>query len=175
MFRPGVKTEGLKWVIRTCKLLYQQGHRFWLIIAGDGKEKDRLFRLAREKLPQRVRFVGSVPRDQLYQCYSAADIFVFPGIQESLGMVYLESQSCGLPVVAFDNAGVADAIQDGITGFLVPLNDSRRFAEAIGNLLSDGELRRKMGEAAKDYVRENHDLDQNYQKLEIVLHKTVES
>ncbi len=42
----------------------------------------------------------------MYRYYSACDLFVFPGIRESLGLVFLEAQSCGLPVVAFDNAGV---------------------------------------------------------------------
>ena len=52
--------------------------------------------------------------------YSAGDMFVFPGIRESLGMVYLESQSCGLPVVAFHNGGIPEVVVDGETGFLTP-------------------------------------------------------
>ena len=173
MFRPGVKAEGLSWVIRTCGKLYRQGQKLRLVIAGDGRQKDQLFRLAREELPDRVHFVGKVPRSEIYQFYSAGDVFVFPGIQESLGMVFLEAQSCGLPVVAFDNAGVPEAIQHEKTGFLVPMNDSRRFAEAIGNLLTDRDLRRRMGAAARAYVRENHDVDINYRELENVLQKTV--
>jgi len=173
MFRQDVKTEGLTWVIRACGELYRRGYLLWLVIAGEGKEKDNLNKLAEEHLPKRVRFVGKVPRNEMYRYYSAADVFVFPGIRESLGMVFLEAQSCGLPVVAFDNAGVPEAIQHEKTGFLVPMNDSRRFAEAIGNLLTDRDLRRRMGAAARAYVRENHDLDINYRELENVLQKTV--
>lgn len=88
-------------------------------------------------------------------------------------MVYLEAQSCGLPAVAFDNAGVPEAIQDGSTGLLVPMHDGRRFVEAIERLLEDGELRRRMGENAKTYVREFHDLNRNYQAMESVLQKVV--
>jgi glycosyltransferase involved in cell wall biosynthesis len=121
MFRPDVKTEGLTWVIRACGELRRRGNNFHLVIAGDGKEKDRLQRLAREHLPHRFHFAGEIPRKEMYRYYSACDLFVFPGIRESLGMVFLEAQSCGLPVVAFDNAGVPEAVRDGKTGFLVPL------------------------------------------------------
>ena len=81
-------------------------------------------------------------------------------------MVYLEAQSCGLPVVAFDNAGTPDAIQNGRTGLLVPLDDGPRFAEAIERLVMDPDLRRQWGENAKAYAREFHDLDTNYGRME---------
>jgi glycosyltransferase involved in cell wall biosynthesis len=173
MFRPGVKTEGLRWVIRACGELRRRGRRLRVVIVGDGRERSRLASLARAELADRALFAGQVDRRELYRFYSAADLFAFPGIQESLGMVYLEAQSCGLPVVAFENAGVPEAIQDGRTGLLVPMADGRRFVEAIERLLTDGELRRWMGENAKTYVREFHDLDKNYQAMESMLRKMI--
>jgi glycosyltransferase involved in cell wall biosynthesis len=170
MFRPDVKTRGLKWVIRACGELFREGLSFQLVIAGDGKEKKKLQDLAAAQVPGRVRFVGKIARHELYRFYSAADLFVFPGIGESLGMVFLEAQACGLPVVAFNNAGVPEAVQNQKTGILVPMNEMEPFVEAIKRLLSDVNLRRQMGQAAKTYVRSNHDLSQNYQKLERVLH-----
>jgi glycosyltransferase involved in cell wall biosynthesis len=173
MFRPDVKTEGLSWVIRTCGELYRRGNPLWLVIAGDGKEKDKLKQLAETLLPHRVRFVGSIARREMYRYYSAGDVFVFPGIRESLGMVFLEAQACGLPVVAFENAGVPEAVQDGKTGLLVPMYAAELFADAIDRLLKDSQLRRKMGRAAQSYVRQTHDLNQNYQKMEHVLQTLV--
>jgi glycosyltransferase involved in cell wall biosynthesis len=173
MFRPGVKTEGLIWVLRACGELRRRGRRFRVVIVGDGRERPRLAGLARAELPDRVLFAGRVDRRELYRYYSAADLFVFPGIRESLGMVYLEAQSCGLPAVAFENAGVPEAIQDGRTGLLVPMHDGRRFVEAIGRLLEDGALRRRMGQEAQAYVREFHDLNRNYRAMESVLHEVV--
>jgi glycosyltransferase involved in cell wall biosynthesis len=173
MFRPDVKTEGLTWVIRTCGELYRRGQPLWLVIAGDGKEKEKLKQLAEAHLPQRVRFVGRIARNDMYRYYSAGDLFVFPGIRESLGMVYLEAQACGLPVVAFENAGVPEAVQDGKTGLLVPMYANGLFADAIERLVKDADLRRKMGQAAQAYVRQNHDLNQNYQKMEGVLQEIV--
>jgi glycosyltransferase involved in cell wall biosynthesis len=173
MFRPDVKTEGLAWVIRSCGELYRRGNPLWLVIAGDGKEKDKLKQLAKAHLPQRVRFVGHIARDEMYRYYSAGDLFVFPGIRESLGMVFLEAQACGLPVVAFDNAGVPEAVKDGVTGLLVPAFDANAFEEAIARLLNDSELRRNMGQAGKAHIRQNHDLNRNYQKMGAVLQEIV--
>lgn len=174
MFRPDVKTEGLSWVIRACGELFRQGNQFWLVIAGDGKEKKKLQKMAAEQMPGRVLFVGKIPRRDMYRYYSAADLFVFPGIRESLGMVFLEAQSCGLPVVAFDNAGVPEAVQNAKTGLLVPMFDLDNFVQAIERLLSNADLRRRMGDKAKTYIREAHNLTKNYEKLENVLYTLVE-
>ena len=117
--------------------------------------------------------MGKIPRNEMYRYYSACDLFVFPGIRESLGLVFLEAQACGLPVVAFDNAGVPEAVKDGITGLLVPAFAARAFEEAIARLLTDSQLRLQMGRAARSYVRRKHDLNQNYQKMEAVLREIV--
>ena len=173
MFRADVKTEGLTWVIGACGELVRRGSALRLVIAGDGIQRDKLRRLAAGQLGDRVIFVGKVPRDNMYRYYSACDLFVFPGIRESLGLVFLEAQSCGLPVVAFDNAGVPEAVKDGITGLLVPAFDAKAFEEAIARLLNDSQLRRKMGRAAQSYVRQQHDLNHNYQKMEDMLQEIV--
>jgi len=171
MFRSDVKSEGLTWVIRACGQLQRQGRRFELVIAGDGKEKKKLQQLAAEQMPGRVRFVGKIRHNQMYRYYSAADVFAFPGINESLGMVFLEAQCCGLPVVAFNNAGVPEAVQNGKTGTLVPMYALTPFANAIAELLSDRDRRRRMGRAAASYVRKHHDISKNYRALESKLEK----
>jgi glycosyltransferase involved in cell wall biosynthesis len=173
MCRPGVKADGLSWVIRTCGELARRGRRFALVVAGDGKERSRLERLARDEVGARARFVGQVARRNLYRYYSAADLFFFPGIREALGMVYIEAQSCGLPVVAFENAGVPEAVQKDRTGFLTPLREGRALADAVDRLLSDASLRRQMGACAKAYVRECHDLEKNYGIMDEVLRGVV--
>jgi glycosyltransferase involved in cell wall biosynthesis len=171
MFRPGVKADGLAWVIRTCGELAGRGHRFTLVIAGDGKARPALERLAAAEGPPAVRFVGQVPRGELFRYYSAADLFVFPGFQEALGMVYLEAQSCGLPVVACDNAGTPEAIRHGETGLLAPLHDRDAFRDAVGRLLADPVLRQRLGANARARIRAVHDLDRNYAGMEAVLRR----
>ncbi len=166
MFRRGVKTESLTWVIRVCGALHQMGRAFRLVIIGDGTQKRKLEKLAAEQLPGRVIFTGKISRDQMYRYYSAGDVFVFPGIGESLGMVYLEAQSCGLPVVAFDGAGVPEVVRKDETGFLLPAYDTRAYVETVDRLLSSKDVRAQMGRAAAAFVRQKHDLQQNYSAVE---------
>ena len=174
MFRPGVKSEGLSMVIRVCGEIFRRNLPLYLVIAGDGKERNRLRRLADRCLPGRVRFLGTLAREEMYRFYSAGDVFVFPGIRESLGMVYLEAQSCGLPVLAFADGGVPEVVSDGVSGYLVRPYDSQEFNRTLARLIADSALRRKMGEAARSYVRKHHDLHKNYRIVEDVLCSLVE-
>lgn len=171
MFRPGVKFQGLAGVIEACGRLRQNGFDFRLVIVGDGRKRSRLVQLAQTALPGRVFFAGKVPRAELYRFYSAGDLFVYPGLGESLGMVYLEAQSCGLPVVAVDTAGVPEVVADGKTGLLTPLGDTEAFVGVIGALLTDAGRRQTMGRAARDHIRQHHDLSKNYLEVETVLHR----
>ncbi len=174
MFRPDVKTRGLIWMMKALSRLHQQGRRFRLVIAGDGSERSRLEKAARDHLPGLVRFVGKLPRDQMYRLYSAGDIFVFPGIGESLGMVYLEAQSCGLPVVALNNAGIPEVVKNKHTGLLTPMLQVNPFIRAVDDLLSSENLRSEMGRAGQAYVRKVHDLEKNYRKVDDVLRRIVQ-
>ena len=173
MFRPGVKADGLSWVIRSCGELFRQNIPLYLVIAGEGKEGPRLRQMADSHLPGRVRFLGKVARSEMYRFYSAGDLFVFPGIRESLGMVYLEAQSCGLPVVAFASGGVPEVVADGVTGHLVTPFEGKEFNQAIARLVADAALRKRMGAAASDYVWNRHDLERNYRVVEEVLRGLV--
>ncbi len=107
-----------------------------------------------------------MPRSELYQYYSAADIFAFPGIQESLGMVYLEAQSCNLPVVAYRDWGGGEAVVDGQTGLLSPAATPSLFTKNIRQLIEDKTKREILARAAGEHIRHNHDLDRNYRQLE---------
>ncbi len=154
MFRPGVKAEGLAWVIRTCGEIHRRGHRFTLVIAGDGKARPALERLAAAEGPPAVRFAGQVPRAELFRYYSAADLFVFPGFQEALGI---------------DNSGTPEAIRHGETGLLAPLRDREAFRAAVERLVADPGLRRRLGANARTRIRSEHDLERNYAGMEAVL------
>jgi glycosyltransferase involved in cell wall biosynthesis len=166
MMRPGVKTEGINTVIESCSELVQRSVPLQLIIAGDGTCRQQLERKAAELLPNRVRFLGRIPRLELYRYYSAADIFAFPGVEESLGMVYLEAQSCNLPVVAYKDWGGGEAVVDGETGLLSFAAKPSLFTTHIQSLIEDTTKRRELAQGAGDHIRRNHDLDHNYNRLE---------
>jgi glycosyltransferase involved in cell wall biosynthesis len=169
MFRPGVKSKGLTGVIRACGRLLRNGLEFRLVVVGDGNQRTALTQLAQTELPGKVIFVGKVPRTEMYRYYSAGDLFVFPGIGESLGMVFLEAQSCGLPVVAVANAGVPEVVEDGKTALLAPLDDPDAFVRAVEDLLVDVGRRRSMGRVAQAYIRREHDVSKNYTEVEKLL------
>ena len=165
MFRRDVKTQGLLWLLECLGTLASAGRRFRLVIAGDGPCRGELEAAAGRHHPGRVRFVGRIPRGRMAGFYSAGDLFAFPGIRESLGMVFLEAQACGLPVVAFANGGIPEVVADGESGFLTPPFDRRRFAARVDELLADEDLRSRMGRAAERRVRAHHDLGRNYAQV----------
>lgn len=167
MFRPGVKADGISWMIETSGRILAKGFRHVLLVVGDGPERARLKSLASTN--PSIVFLGKIPRSRMYSVYSAGDVFAFPGIRESLGMVYLEAQSCGLPVVAFDNGGIAEVVRRNETGFLTRPFDLEAFDRAIIQLLTDVDLRHRMGAAGARSVRMDHDAYRNFGDVERVL------
>ena len=173
MFRQDVKTQGLVWLIQCLGQLRKTRTNFMLIIVGDGTEKAKLVRCAQMHLPGQHRFIGKIPREKMPEIYSAGELFAFPGINESLGMVYLEAQACGLPVVAFRNAGIPEVVIDGETGFLTDMFSKEQYSEAIMKLLIDNMLRKEMGGNASRHVHAHHDIDMNYSRMERILSTIV--
>jgi len=94
-------------------------------------------------------------RDAICSVMQESTIFVFPSLcPETLGIVGLEALACGVPVIASDVGGVREWLRDKETGLLVPPGDVGALAEALGSLLSDSDLRRRMGENGINLMRE---------------------
>jgi phosphatidyl-myo-inositol dimannoside synthase len=173
MFRDDVKTEGLSWLINCCETLVDLNIEFHLVIAGSGKMENKLKMIAQKHIPGKHTFVGKIDRNEMYGFYSAGDVFAFPGIRESLGMVYLEAQSCGLPVVAFKNGGIPEVVEDKETGFLVPMYDSKAFSDILAHLLTHNDICKQLGVNARSHVIKSHDIDINYKKFEKILYEAA--
>ena len=128
-------------------------------IGGSGRDRSRLDRLvSRTRAP--VRMLGRVPDDDLAELYGCADVFAmlcrdrWGGLeQEGFGIVFLEAAACGVPQVAGDSGGAAEAVADGETGLVVgrPAEVSA-VAAALAELLDDPDRRRSMGAAARDRI-----------------------
>ena len=113
---------------------------------GDESEKDRLKAAATALgVRDRVDFLGSVAHHELPFFYSAADVCVMPSYSESFGLVGLEAQACGRPVVASDVSGLRSVIRDEVSGYLIDGHDPAAYAERIGRLLNDPEVAQQMG------------------------------
>jgi 1,2-diacylglycerol 3-alpha-glucosyltransferase len=125
--------------------------RLWLV--GEGPFRETCNQLARQLgIGDRVKFIGAVPREEVDRFYSAADLFVFPSITETQGLVVQEAMSHGLPAVAVGGGGASAPILDGVNGYVVR-NFAEPFAQAIIKILSDQELRFSMSDQAQRSVR----------------------
>lgn len=122
------------------------------IFAGDGPQKENLEqRIAELDLGGRVHLLGL--RRDVVNVLQSLDVFVLPTHQEALGTAFIEAAVMGLPAVATRVDGVPEAVVDGETGLLVPVNDSAAIAAALMELLGDPARRRALGAAANARAR----------------------
>ena len=99
---------------------------------------------------QRVFILGIVSPDNIGAYYAAADVFVLPSMfQETFGLVVLEAFSAGIPVIAFRSGGVPELVRDQINGILVDQGDEAALLGSMRKLMSDGDLRARLGAEAK--------------------------
>lgn len=134
-----------------------------LLVVGTGPREAALrTRVRALGLEADVRVVGEVAWDDLPFYYAAADVFAMPcrtrlgGLDvEGLGIVYLEAQACGVPVVAGCSGGAPEAVIDGTTGRVVDGTDPGAVSRAIVDLLRDADLRAAMGAAGRAFVERN--------------------
>ena len=151
------RLKGVEIAIRALALLRDRNHEDVRLVilggdAGEGamdggeSEKERLKAVAASVgVRDRVDFLGSVAHHELPYFYSAADVLVMPSYSESFGLVGLEAQACGRPVVGSDVSGLRSVVRDDVSGYLVANHDPASYAERIGRLLDDPELAQQMG------------------------------
>ena len=146
-----VRRKGIDTVLRALPTIIQTCPDVAYVIAGTGPDRARLEQLAtRIGIREHVRFVGEVDHDRLPLYYSAADLFVMPARQdppdvEGFGLVFLEANACGTPVIGARTGGIPDAVQDGETGLLIPPDAPDALAEATLHVLTDPDLAETLG------------------------------
>ncbi len=147
--------KGLHWLTRN-------GVPSALVFAGrleNPSFKEKLSRLALEQgLNESVIFAGDLKPEDLRDWYAASDVVILPSQSEGLPKVLLEAQSMERPVVAYDTGGVAEAIQNEITGFLVNKNDYESLAHQLKQLLENNKKRLLMGAYGRKFVIEKFSL-----------------
>jgi len=117
-----------------------------LVLLGDGPAKAALVQLAKElRVENRVIMPGFVSEHRKYQYLQAADLFVSTTSHEGFGLMYLEGMFCRLPIISYDHGGQRDFLEDGKTGFVIPLNHQERFKERLESLTQNAKLREEMG------------------------------
>ena len=151
MMRHGDKMLSYAALARALALVTAPGWR--LCIAGDGPARAEVARLF-ARFGAAVTFSGQLDSAALMAAYRAADLFVWPGVNEAYGMVYLEAQATGLPVLAEDRPGVRDVVRDG--GLLTPQDDPAAFAAGIDKLLTAPGRRQRLGALGWQQVGRDH-------------------
>jgi phosphatidyl-myo-inositol dimannoside synthase len=137
-----------------------------LLLVGDGPLRRRLERMAAEREPGSVVLAGQVPWAELPLYHAAGDVFACPNRsrwggweQEGFGVIFLEAQACGRPVVAGRSGGAPEALVERETGLLVDGSSTSDIVEALVWLLEDRERARRMGDAGRRFVEECFDWD----------------
>jgi len=171
MMRPGAKTSSYGVLGQALAGLTDRDWR--LIVVGDGPARDAVA-AGFAAVADRVVLAGAVDPARLAGFYAAADLLVWPAVQEAYGMALLEAQAAGLPVLAGDAGGVPDIVRDGVTGVLVPEGDAAAFAAALAALLDDPGRLPVLGAAARRTVLAEHTLDAAAAHLDRWLRAAVE-
>lgn len=174
MMRAGVKAQGLRWVFRSCAELIGRGGDLFLAVAGDGPLRAELEAEAHSLLGERVRFLGLVERERLGGFFAAGDLYAFPGLKESLGMVYLEAQRCGLPVVATDDEGAPQVVAHGRSG-LITAATPEAFTDGVDALVRNPARCAALAAEAPVYVANEHNAQRNYGRVVEVLRQLAET
>ncbi|HUL09294.1 MAG TPA: glycosyltransferase family 4 protein [Candidatus Acidoferrum sp.] len=145
--------------------------RSWqLLVVGDGPARAAVEAALAPLGRARVHYAGRRLAEELPQFYAPADLLVWPAINEAYGMALLEAQAAGVPVVAGATGGVPTVVAGDRTGLLTVPGDAGDFAAAVRALLDDPARRRKMGEAAKELIAEEHDIGTAARILDRAVH-----
>lgn len=150
--------KGLDILIRAVALMRWSGSSAQLVLVGSpGKDAageclTGLRELGEQLLGGAFRYLPQV--DDVAGVLRAVDVLACPSYEEPFGMIILEAQACGVPVVACDSGGPAEFVDDGETGLLTPPGDVACLAKALGTLLDDPDLAKRVGSAGRDRVHE---------------------
>jgi len=135
------------------------------VVVGDGALRSRLERQRRALgLDETVRFLGW--RRDIPEILTALDVFVLTSRWEGLPVAVLEAQAMGVPVVVTDTGGVRDCIENGASGFIVPIGDTESLVDRVATLLRDSHHARVMGERALAQVAERFSVDRMVKAVE---------
>jgi len=146
-----VPAKGIIDLIYSAKLLSSQNIKYRMVLAGAVKNgfKAKLTELVElNKLSAQIAIIGF--QENVKELLHQSDILVLPSLSEAFPFCILEAMACGLPVVATECGGPSDLVVDGTTGFLVPVGNHKKLADALKLLIVDRKLAKKMGRHGRE-------------------------
>jgi glycosyltransferase involved in cell wall biosynthesis len=156
MMRPGDKLASYRLLVETLERLLPKPWQ--LLVIGDGEARPQIEALMARVQPG-VVFLGERSRPEIAQALGASDVFIWPAINEAIGMALIEAQAAGLPVIAADRPGIAAVVVNGRTGVLCEEGKSFPLADAFNKFIVKGpQSIAAMGKRASTHARRHHDI-----------------
>lgn len=162
------RLKGQKYLIEACRRLKAKLKDFHILLAGEIVDlsylrecKDRAKEFA---IQDRIIFAGQ--QNRVGQILNETDIFVLPSLFEAFPRSLIEAMGAGKPVVVTDVGGCSEAVEDHVSGFIVPAGNSKKLADRILMLGIDNELRLKVGEAARIRAEQMFSIQQNVKETQ---------
>ena len=134
--------------------IIKQNPNVMLVAIGDGPDRGKLKDKAMQLgITQHIRWMGAMKQEEVGQLYGIMDVFVMPSLYEGFGLAAAEAMAAGLPVVGTRVDGLSEIIEDGVTGYILPVSDSHGLANVLIQMLSNPEEGEMMGQRGKDRVQ----------------------
>jgi colanic acid/amylovoran biosynthesis glycosyltransferase len=159
--------KGYAYALAAVAMLHRRDIEVRYTIVGDGDYGDAVrFDIADMGLTDLVTLTGALPQEAVRAELEGADVFVHPATSEGFCLAVTEAQAMGLPVVVSDADGLAENVEDGVSGSIVPRRDAAALADAIAQLAADASARERMGRAGISRVRERFTLERHVDGIE---------
>lgn len=145
--------KGIYYLADAFSLLASRVPDATLTVAGCLVSADEVQSYFAQELRDRVHVIPFVKHEGMAAVYAEHDIFVFPSLMEGMPLTLLEAMATGMPVVTTNTCGMADVVEDGVNGLLVPSADAEALAASVELLCASAELRQSLGLAAQNTMR----------------------
>jgi glycosyltransferase involved in cell wall biosynthesis len=156
-------SKGLDVLDAACARLARE-RAFRLVVAGDGPLRSIVEQMATRRSPP-TTLLGRIPSSDVPRFISAVDVLVVPSHDEGMPRAVLEAMAMEVPVVASMAGGIPEAVEDGVSGLLVPTADPAALATAIAQILGDDALAVRIGQAGRQRVLDEFDARRGWNRL----------
>lgn len=176
-----IEKKGHEYLIDACALLIERGLVIQCDIVGTGPLRRALeARIQQHGLRGRVTLLGALEEARVLELYRRTDIFALPcvvarsGDQDGMPVALIEAMASELPVVSTSVAGIPELVRDGQTGLLVEQRDVSGLADALGRLIADERMRKRLGKQARQTILEGFQIQHSAAKLAAIFRQITE-
>lgn len=142
-------------LLQAAQLLKNKSRKFKVVVVGTGDDRPRLEKMTRELgIEGIVRFTGFISEEEKIRLYRQSAVLVENSVKEGWGLIVMEANACGLPVVVARSPGLVDSSRDGVNGLFYEYGNVSDLVEKLDRLLQDKELRTQLGQQAIEWAHQ---------------------